>query len=170
MRALSCWRIQDLSRFDFMAGNLRLDVKAASDRARIHTFSYDQCNPPSGCAAFVASLLVEVTSGGLSLRELLEQIEAVVSGRADLVIELYDTVAATLGSALEEGMKVRFDSQLAASSLKVFDPRLVPAIRTELPPGVSDLHFRSDLSNASGLAGAALIERDPVIEEDFLPP
>src|SRR5262249_45595316 len=103
LKALSCWRIQDSSRFDFMAGNLRLDVKAASGRARIHTFSYDQCNPPSGCTAFVASLFVEVTSRGLSLRELLERIEAVVSGRADLVIKLYDTVAATLGSALEEG-------------------------------------------------------------------
>ncbi len=167
IKALTSWRVQGSSRFDFTAGDLRLDVKAASGRARIHTFSYDQCNPPAGTSAFLASLFVEITATGSSLRELVEKIEAVVSGRPELVIKLYETVAATLGTGLQEVMKVRFDDKLAASSLRFFDLRLVPAIRNALPPGVSDLHFRSDLSNSPEASIAALTNREPAIE-DFL--
>ncbi len=168
MKALTSWRVQESSRFDFVAGDLRLDVKVVSGRARIHNFSYDQCNPPAGTSAFVASLFAEVTATGISLRELVEKIEAVVSGRTELVIKLYETVAATLGTGLQEGMKVRFDDKLAASSLRLFDLRLVPAIRNALPPGVSDLHFRSDLSNSPEILIRALIDREPAIE-DFIP-
>lgn len=168
IKALTSWRVQDTSRFDFSAGDLQLDVKVASGRARIHTFSYDQCNPPAGTSAFLASLFVEVVANGISLRELVEKIEAVVSGRAELVIKLYDTVAATLGTGLQEGMKIRFDDKLAASSFRFFDLRLVPAVRDTLPPGVSDLHFRSDLSNSPEASIGELIEREPAIE-DFLP-
>jgi hypothetical protein len=168
IKALTSWRVQDSSRFDFTAGDLRLDVKATSGRIRIHTLTYDQCNPPVGTSALIASLFVEVTPTGSSLRELIEKIETIVSGRSELVIKLYESVAATLGTSLQEGMKIRFDERLAASSLRFFDLRLVPAIRNALPPGVSDLHFRSDLSNLPETSIAALIDREPAVE-DFLP-
>jgi hypothetical protein len=168
IKALTSWRVQDSSRFDFTVADLRLDVKATSGRTRIHTLTHDQCNPPAGTSAFLASLFIEFTPSGSSLRELVEKIEAVVSGRSELVIKLYETVAATLGTSLQEGMKIRFDERLAASSLRFFDLRLVPAIRSALPPGVSDLHFRSDLSNSPEVSIAALIDRDSAIE-DFLP-
>jgi Putative PD-(D/E)XK family member, (DUF4420) len=168
IKALASWRVQDSSRFDFTAGDLRLDVKATSGRSRVHTLTYDQCNSPAGTSAFLASLFVEMTPTGPSLQELVEKVEAVVSGRSELVIKLYETVAATLGTNLRESMKVRFDDKLAASSLRFFDLRLVPAIRSALPSGVSDLNFRSDLSNSPEMSVVALIDRDPAIE-DFLP-
>jgi hypothetical protein len=109
----------------------------------------------------------ELTATGISLRELAEQIEAVVSGRIELVIKLYDTIAETLGNGLQEGMKTRFDENLAVSSLRFFNLRSVPAIRNALPPGVSDVHFRSDLSNLAEVASTDLIDAAPSIE-DFL--
>jgi hypothetical protein len=168
IKAVTSWRVQDTSRYDFTAGNLRLDVKTASGRARIHAFSYDQCNPPAGTSAFVASLFVEATATGVSLRDLAEHIEAVVSGRTELVVKLYETIAATLGNGMQEGLKARFDENLAVSSVRFFDLRSVPAIRYALPPGVSDLHFRSDLSTLSEVSIADLVDAEPAIE-DFLP-
>jgi hypothetical protein len=167
-RALAAWRLQDTSRFDFNAGSVRVDVKAAGGRQRIHTFSYDQCNPPSGTTAVVASLFVEQTAGGMSLRELIREIEVLVATNTELVLKLHDTVAETLGLTLREALSVRFDYRLAASSLQFFDLRSIPALRNEPPSGVSDIHFRSDLSGTPQADVRRLLENEPSLG-DFLP-
>jgi Putative PD-(D/E)XK family member, (DUF4420) len=167
-RALAGWRLQDSSRFDFTAGDLRLDVKTASGRMRVHTFSYDQCNPPAGTVALVASLFAEKTATGISIRELVAQIEVSVRYSAELIMKLHDLVAVTLGNSLYESLSVRFDEKLAASSLRFYDLRAIPAIRNELPPGVSDLHFRSDLTGSPEALIPLLVESEPAID-DFLP-
>jgi hypothetical protein len=167
-RTLSAWRPQDISRFDFNTGDIRIDVKTASGRRRTHAFSHDQCNPPSGTLALAASLFVERAAGGTSLRELIREIESLVATNTDIVMKLHKTVAETLGSALQEALSIRFDLQLAASSLEFYDLRTIPAIRGEPPACVSDIHFQSDLSNAAKIDVIRLLERQPAIS-DFLP-
>lgn len=167
-RALAGWRVDDNARFDFAAGDTRLDVKATGGRNRVHTFSYEQCNPPSGTVAVVASLQAEQAAGGVSLRELIDQIEARVSTHADLVFKLHEMVAATLGASLKDSLSKRFDMRLAESSLQFFGLEEVPAIRGPLPAGVSDVHFRSDLSALTPIPISALIDTDPAFW-DILP-
>jgi hypothetical protein len=163
-RTLAAWRTQDTSRFDFNTGNVRLDVKTAVGRQRIHTFSYAQCNPPSGTTAVVASLFVEQVAGGISLQQIVREIETLIATNVELVMKLHDTVAATLGRSLREALSVRFDQHLASSSLQLYDLRSVPAIRNE-PPGVSDIHFRSDLSACPQANLKLLVEREPLLVE-----
>jgi hypothetical protein len=165
---IAAWRPQDTSRFDFNTGDIRLDVKTASGRRRTHTFSYEQCNPPSGTLAIAASLFAERAAGGLSLRDLIREIEGLVATNTDLVMKLHDTVAETLGSSLQEALSVRFDQRLAASSVQFYDLRSIPAIRGEPPAGVSDIHFQSDLSNSPKADMTKLLERQPAMS-DFLP-
>jgi len=167
-QALAAWRLQDTSRFDFNTGSVRLDVKTASGRQRIHTFSYDQCNPPSGTTAIAASLFVEQAAGGISLQEIVREVEGLVATNTELVLKLHDTVAETLGRSLREALSIRFDQRLSASSLQFFDLRSVPAMRSEPPPGVSDIHFRSDLSSTPQANLRGLVERDPSLA-NFLP-
>ena len=168
VRALAAWRADENARFDFSDGDVRLDVKAAGGRSRQHTFSYEQCNPPSGTVAVVASLHAEQAAGGASLRSVINHIEARVSAHADLVLKLHETVAATLGASLNDGLSRRFDMRLAESSLRFFSLEDVPAIRGPLPVGVSDVHFRSNLSALPPVSIEALIDRDPVFW-DLLP-
>ncbi len=168
VRALTAWRVDENARFDFADGDARLDVKATGGRNRVHTFSYEQCNPPSGTVAVVASMHVEQISGGSSLLSIIGQIESRISGHADLVLKLHETVVATLGASLNDGLSRRFDMRLAEASLQFFDLEVVPAIRGSLPAGVSDVHFRSDLSALASLSVEALIDRDPVFW-DLLP-
>ena len=167
-RVLAAWRAQDTSRFDFNTGSVRMDVKTAAGRQRIHTFSYDQCNPPSGTTAIVASLFVEQIAGGISLRDIIHEIETLVATNTELVLKLHDTVAETLGRSLHEALSVRFDHRLSASSLQFYNLRSIPAVRNEPPPGVSDIHFRSDLSSAPQADTTRLREREPSLA-DFLP-
>lgn len=168
VRALAAWRADENARFDFSDGDIRLDVKASGGKNHTHIFSYDQCNPPPGTVAVVASLQTEQASGGVSLCNLIDRIEYRVSSRFDLVLKLHETVAATLGTSLKNSLSKRFDLRLTESSLRFFNLEDVPAIRGALPVGVSDVHFRSDLSALSPVLVKELIDRDPVFW-DLLP-
>lgn len=167
-RVVAAWRINDNSRFDFNSGSIRLEIKTAGGRQRVHTFSYDQCNPPSGTIAVVASLFVEQATDGTSLRDLIRDIEVLIISNTDLVLKLHDNVAETLGQSLQTALRMRFDIRLADSTLQFYDLRSVPALRIAPPPGVSDIHFRSDLSNCPQADMKTFLEREPLLA-DFLP-
>ena len=165
-RAIRAWRIDDRARFDFSDGDVRLEVKTASNRIRAHSFSYEQCNPPAGTIAVVASLFVERAAAGMAFRTLVRQIEHRVAGDADVVFKLHDVIVATLGAGLKEAWSIGFDEQLARSSLKFFELDQITAIRGSIPIGVSEVRFRSDLSAVP--PASALIDKDPVFW-DLLP-
>jgi Putative PD-(D/E)XK family member, (DUF4420) len=168
VRAVNAWRLDDTARFDFSDGDVRLDVKATTGRLRVHTFSYEQCNPPPGTIAVVASLHVEQAAGGMALRSIVDEIGARIAAQPDLLLKLHEVVVATLGTTLNEALALRFDIRLAQSSLKLFRLDDVPAIRGPLPLGISDVHFRSDLSALSPVTVQSLVDRDPIFW-DLLP-
>lgn len=159
-RAVAAWRSDQKSRFDFSAGDVRMDVKSCAGRVRSHTFSYDQCNPPPSTQAVVASLLVERIPGGLSIEELIASIEACISGSEDLLLKLHEVITSTLGTELAHSLRVTFDSRLSESSLQWFDLRDIPAVRGTLPPRVSNVHFTVDLSGLTPLREETLVDRD----------
>jgi hypothetical protein len=167
-RAVAAWREDDLARFDFTAGDVRLDVKTTAGRVRAHTFSYEQCNPPPATIAIVGSLFVETAPGGISLSILVEDVRSKIGAHADLVLKLHEVVAGALGEQLNEALATTFDTKLAESSLKFFSLADVPAIRGPLPPSVSDVHFRADLSGSTALSVKSLIDREPIFG-DLLP-
>lgn len=167
-KAVKAWRIDDTARFDFAEGNVRIDVKATAGRLRSHVFAYEQCNPPPGTIAIVASLFVERSPDGISLRGLIREIETSIAAHPDLILKLHEVLSATLGASLTEAMAMMFDPKLASSSLKFYSLREIPAIRGPLPVGVSELHFRSDISGLPALSVHSLIEQDGAFR-DLLP-
>ena len=161
VKALMAWRIDETARFDFVDGDVRIDVKTASGRVRAHIFSYEQCNPPRGTMAVAASMFVERVSRGLTLHSLVGDIAALVGSHIDLVLKLHEVTASTLGTNLNEAMCLSFDEKLAQSSLCFFSLTDLPAIRDPLPTGVSNVRFRSDLSASNSISVPALINLDP---------
>ena len=159
-RAIGCWRASPNDRFDFVGSDARVECKATSTGTRVHSFSWEQCNPPGGCTLAV-SLRVESAGGGMSLGTLMERIEARLIDNPDAAARLRETVATTMGRSLPQVLGTTFDEALCRGSLLWFDLRDVPAIRGDLPPGVSGLRFASDLSRAQPvspmlLAGTSL--------------
>ncbi len=154
--AVAAWRSTELDRFDFSTGNVRLDVKASAKRLRVHHLSAEQCQPPAGTVGLLASLFIESSGGGQSLRELVAAIEAALDGNDDLILKAQETIAETLGESLPTAMGARFDDRLARASLRFYDLGMVPAIRDGVPPEVSGVHFRSDLTRAEPLDESAV--------------
>ena len=138
---LGAWRSAVDNRFDFSIEDIRLEAKSSSDRVRAHHFSREQCMPPEGTLGILISLFVERSGGGLSLAELIERIEGQMAGNANLILRLHATVADTLGDATTAAMSMRFDEHLARSSFRIFDLSRIPAVRHDIPPEVSQVHF-----------------------------
>lgn len=146
--AVTAWRVDPDERFDFVAGNLRFDVKSSSSRRRSHEVSFEQANPPSGLMGLFASIWIEPAAGGYSLAELLENIEEKLAGRTSASAKLRTVVADTLGNTLPAAMSWRFDLPLATSSLLLFEASQVPALRPPLPSGVSAARFVSNFADS----------------------
>ncbi len=158
------WRADPQSRFDFSGGPLRLDVKTTTGRLRSHILSFEQANPPAGTVAVIASLFVERVGSGLSLRELLNELEAMLAVSPDLLIKLQEQTAATLGSSLQPSLVVQFDIALSRDSFRLFRASEIPSIRGELPVGVSAVHFTSDFS---GVEPVQPSELEPEAKEAY---
>jgi hypothetical protein len=108
---------------------------------------------------------VERIAGGMSLRALVEEIERQLLGNADLILKLREVVASTMGGSLREALTASFDMRLAEVSLRFFLSRDIPAIRGQLPPEVSDVHFIADLSALETMPLESLIQQSPALEQ-----
>jgi hypothetical protein len=146
---VSAWRASLDDRFDFSVDEIRMETKATSNRVRTHHFSFDQCSPPHGTTGVLASMFVEQAGGGQSVRELIVDIEGKIGTDNEARVRLNATIAASLGSSLPAALQMRFDDRLARSSLLFFDLADVPAIRGDIPRGVSEVRFRADLSGTA---------------------
>jgi Putative PD-(D/E)XK family member, (DUF4420) len=167
--AVRSWRSDADERFDFGVGRLRLDVKASSNRQRVHEISFEQANPPDGATGIIASIWIEAMAGGVSLSELLSSIEGRIRDKPGEIMRLRTIVANTLGDSLPQGMTWCFDKKLAESSLRYFDANTIPAIRPPLPPSVSSARFVSDLSGCMPIEIQRLSGILDVTERGLLP-
>lgn len=149
---LGAWHVDPFDCFDFIFESGRLEVKTSARRRRTHDFSFEQCNPPPGTPALLASLFVENAGGGLSLEGLIFRIEARLSRYPSAIMKLHAVVSDALGLALPSALKQRFDEQLAFSSIAFYDLTAIPAVRGELAPEISGVRFRSDLSGLAPLS------------------
>jgi hypothetical protein len=154
-QAISAWRITPTDSFDFVGADARVECKATSSQFRQHSFSWEQCHPPEG-VALVASFRVEAAGGGTSVGNLLQRIEDRLTSAPNAAVRLRETVASTMGQSLPAALDATFDEPICRDSLQWFDLRHIPAVRGNLPAGVSGLRFTSDLSQAAAISPSLL--------------
>lgn len=150
------WHSLPEDRYDFTSGAQRAEIKSVTGHVRSHHFSLNQVRPPVGTRVIVASLFAESASGGTSVLELFEEIRRHAAGNSASLLHLDRVLRLSLGSAWRQGLQERFDRQLAVGSLRYFDAQNIPAIDAVLPPEVSDIHFRSNLTNIAPIDIAAV--------------
>ena len=161
--AVEAWRSASDDRFDFSINDIRLEVKASSTRQRAHSFSLEQCAPPPTTLGILLSLFVETSGGGLSLLELVQRVEHQLGGRVDLILKLQETVAEGLGAGVATAFAMRFDEDLARSSIRIYELGAIPAVRDSVPSEVSQIRFRSDVSRTPVANVADLVAKNPQV-------
>lgn len=146
--ALASWHDDAHETCDFSSGSERLEVKCSGDRTRRHHFSLEQCHPPPESTQLIVSLFVESAAGGVSLGELWDTVRDRVGGDPVLTLKLDRVCIEALGSSWQEARARRYDQQRASASLLLFDCQAIPRVEQPVPPGVTEVHFRSDLGLA----------------------
>ncbi|MDQ7839240.1 MAG: PD-(D/E)XK motif protein [Thermodesulfobacteriota bacterium] len=145
------WHSTAGDRYDFNAGSERIEVKSTTRSLRIHSFSFEQLNPPDKTKVLIASMCVEEAGIGMSVFDIVDEIRAKLGNNIRLAGRIDEVVASTLGNAWRQAGDVKFDLEVAESSLRFFDSMAVPAIRGNLPEGVSNLRFKADLSHTESI-------------------
>jgi hypothetical protein len=97
----------------------------------------------------IASIFIESSTAGVSLGELWDQVRDIVSDQSALRAHVDKVCLSSLGSSWQQARGLAFDEHLAMNSLAFYDAQDVPHLPQEIPEGVSEVRFRSDLSLAT---------------------
>ena len=150
------WHSESTRKFDFSAGSKRVEVKTAVGDERIHFFAHRQIYELGGERIIIASLLLRKEDAGLSLSELIQQAWVALQGSMDY-IKLEQSVRQAGMEAPEEIGPV-YDAAEAEQSLAWFHAADAPHFTMSEPPGVSQTHYRVDLSTAPQVAPDELVQ------------
>lgn len=145
--AVRAWRSDPNERFDFVAGKLRLDVKSSSSADRVHHLSSLQASSAQGTTGILASVLVQMATGGTAVASLVDKIATRLGDDHEAIFRLREAISLTMGATTPLALQAAFDLSASVQSLRYYDMASVPALRPPFPDGVSDVRFRTDLDS-----------------------
>lgn len=144
---LNYWHNIPEERFDFNADTERLEVKSSSNMERVHIFTSEQLNPPVDKQVIIASVFTKQSSSGQSISDLLESIQNKLSD-ISLMDKLFSIVAKTLGNTVEQSIRIKYDYNLANSSIRFYRHQDISKIeRLSIPDRVSEVKYKSELTD-----------------------
>jgi hypothetical protein len=148
---LDAWHSDPFEQFDFAYGPERLEVKTCTSSARRHHFSLSQARPAAPIRAVIVSIICTRSTGGVSLEELARKVRGLAKNPLQ-AIKVEMLLAEAVGEALVESLDIRFDRELARSSLRFFPTDRIPSVSADLPESVSNVHFEAQLTEALALS------------------
>ena len=144
---ISCWHDDKNDRYDFKSKSNFIEVKSTTSDERKHVFSLSQTKLKSNETVIIASLILEEDENGVSVEDLIIEINKKLKNNIDLKQELIYQVRSTLGSRWNESRKVCFLKEPAKLNLKFYDLNDIPKLdhSVEKINGVSQVKFTSKL-------------------------
>ena len=153
---LDAWHAEPSDAYDFNSGPERLEIKSTSQRTRKHNFSHRQLQPPTGTRVAIASVFVESSGGGPTISALVDRLRRRVAEPRALR-RLDYVVASTLGADWRPGVEAAFDAELASESLRFYAVEDIPSLPSDIPPGISDIRYVSDISGVQALTSEEML-------------
>ena len=144
------WHSETLRKFDYSVPRRHVEVKTTIGDERIHLFSHRQIYALEGEEILIASLMLRPEDAGLSLRDLIVEARDALRGM-DEYFKLEEAVREAGMEVLDEPGPA-FDEAQASRSLGWYRASDAPHFTMPEPPGVSQTHYRVDLSNAPQLS------------------
>ena len=153
---VEAWHSMPEELYDFSSAAQKLEVKSASGQMRRHHFSLAQLRPLPNATLVIASVIVNRCDTGSTVSDLVAEIEHKLARNKGSILRLHKIVALTLGEAWRQATFQSYDREAATNSLAFFDSDDIPTIEAQLPPGVSDVHFKSDLTGNTPISAERL--------------
>jgi len=169
---VTAWHATPDERYDFAAGNQRIEVKCALGRERRHHFSLEQLTPAQGGGVYVASVCTEPSGGGTSIADFLNALRPQLKNDAPLLLRLESMVSNTLGRTFVEGLSTSFDLELADQTLSYYPVDSIPRPLGPMPFEVTNVHFVANIGRVGALPMGELIKAggllEAVVRSDFV--
>lgn len=145
---LKNWHFDTKDKYDFSSGKERIEVKSYSLPYRTHNFSIEQLNPPYNSDLLIASINTVRSHSGVSIDDLRSKIQGKIKSDLTLIESLRLKIMYALGKDYKDSLSVKFDNEVALTSLKYFKHDDVPKILSdEIPKLIFDVKFKVDLSS-----------------------
>lgn len=162
---LDYWHNIPQERFDFNSGEEKIEIKSSGNFERVHTFSAEQLNPPSGSSVLIGSVFIRPKSTGHSLQDLVDSISKKLGDDIELIDKLNRIVIQTLGSSLEQGIKIKFDYQVASESFKLYRHQDIKRIEElSIPTEVTEVRYKSDLTAINAIETSNLHDKGELFD------
>lgn len=153
-QAAAAWHADPSALYDFVAGRQRVEVKSTTGPHRTHQFRLEQLTPPHGTDVVIASFILEETGRGLSIAKLWDE----VAGRHELCVGLRNRLSQILAHGLgrdwRKARRVGFDPEAASNGLRLYNATVIPKVDPSLPVEVSEVRFKSELTDTPPLSRA----------------
>jgi len=143
IKAVGCWHEQAEGRYDFTAGNSRLEIKTTLLQSRQHQFSSSQIPPKNGIHLVVGSIMTEQVQDGTSILDLWTAISHKLNGNP-LLGKFNKQVLALVKLDPDSVSEITFDYDAAVLSLSFYDGSMVPA--PVYGSGVSKVSWEASLN------------------------
>jgi hypothetical protein len=166
-QAAVAWHADPNALHDFVAGRQRVEVKSTIGPHRVHQFRLEQLIPQHGTDVVIASFLLEESGRGISIAELWDE----VSGHHELSVSLRNRLsqilALGLGRDWRKARRVAFDPAAALNGLHLYDATVIPKADPHLPAEVSEVRFKSELTDTPPLSRADIVRRGGLFKAMF---
>lgn len=163
----AAWHAEPHALHDFAAGRQRVEVKSSVGPLRAHHFHLDQLLPQQGTDAVIASFVLEESGRGTSIAELWDEVLARHELTAGLRERLSQVLALGLGRDWRKARRVAFDTDAAANRLQLYDAATIPRVDACLPVEVTEVQFKSELTEVVPLSRAEVARRGSLFNAMF---
>ena len=161
--AVAAWHALPAEKFDFVAGDQRLEVKSTLDELRVHEVALEQIRPVTSGDTLLVSFQLRRDREGASVSDLVEAIRERAPG-ADAMKRVETVVARSLGEGWMESATTSFSVEDALASMRVYDALSVPSVNPDFPAEVSHVRFSVDLSTIAGMDASEARSRGRLFE------
>lgn len=144
------WHSETTRLFDFSSLRNRVEVKTTIGTQRVHHFSHRQIYALEGEEIVIVSLLLREDDAGLTLQELIVKCRIALLGTQHFL--KLEKAVRRAGMDDPSIAGPAYDASQAKGSLALFRSSEAPHFRMPEPPGVSETHYKADLSAAPQLS------------------
>ena len=141
---INAWHVFPDETIDFTFQNVRIDVKSSTKSNRTHRFNVKQLIPAPNFKSFIISIITEVNSQGISISDLLQDIECKVDS-IDLITKVKSVTYKTLGESSKKISDYFLDDVIASQTLRVYNITDIPIVE-KIHDNIFDVSFRTDLN------------------------
>ena len=146
----SSWHSEPTRTFDFSAANLRTEIKCTIRPERIHEFSHSQLVSISDDKIVIVSYLLQEDDSGTSLQELIENAIGKFRGTHHFI--KLERAIRKVNMNNPENTGPKFNPNHAMQNVAWFRSLDIPKFPIREPTGVTDTHYKSDLTQTPRLS------------------